>query len=1299
MIRNAQCHKFWGGAALALSLCSSMFLQAQVSPAVRSITAAVNNNDRVVLKGTVRRNLKTATDLGPADTALAARHMTLVLNRTADQQAALDQYLSDVQDAQSSQYHHWLTPAQYGTRFGAAEDDVKIITAWLQSQGLTLEKFSPAANMISFAGTVGQVEAAFSTTIHSISVNGEKHLAALSEPQLPRALAPAIKGLVGLDDFHPRPMVKTGPPATFNATKQRIEPDFTLFNGTTPYLYLDPSDAASIYDTPNANLNPNYKGTTYDGTGVTVGIIGDSNVDLTPVTNYRLAFLGETASTVNLPTVIVDGPDPGINGDEVETFLDLEVLGGLAPKAKINYYASDSSDLSAGIFNAMQRAINDDQISILSLSYGECEAGNGTATNQFIAEIYEQAAAQGITVLVSSGDSGAAGCDPAGISLATQGLAVNGLGSTPYNISVGGTDYVALASDFATYATSTNSGVAPYWRTALGYIPERPWNDSTSSDAALADNIPLLSGGVAEVVGGGGGRSTVYSKPPFQSALTPADGARDLPDVSLLAANGLYGALWLVCETRPIFGPDCATANGTFTSGARFSGVGGTSASTPAFAGILAQVVQSTGARLGQANNVLYKLAANNYSTVFHDVTIGNTAVVCASGSPDCGSNGFTSGYDAAAGYDLASGLGSVDAAAMLAKWSSAVGTGSDTTLTINGSASPVSVTHGTSLSFGINVTPPTATGSAGLVTTATGTAGAPTLNGQPVLIPISNGAGTVSYNGLPGGQYTVYATYGGDSKMALSRSTPISVNIAPEASSTLLSESAYTPSLVAIPTLNAIPYGAYIFSDISVHGTAEGSTASLGAATGTVTIFDNGTQIGTAPITSGNFASFPAVLSGVYPYAAGTHKVTAKFPGDQSYKSNTSNEIEFTVLQGSTTSSLYAADPTVAPTQSDAIQIQVTTSSLATAPTGTISLTANGKTLATSSSFQSGYSVTTGTIFSFVNFTLQGTQLQAGANTLTATYTGDNNYVGSTGTLVVTRTQPALALTAGAIAIQAGATTANTAPISAIPSGSFAGLVNLSCSVTKVPFGATKPITCSVPGTIDIGGVGVSTSTLTINSTAATTSGAYIVTIAGVDAATGTVTATTTSQVTVTGIPGVTLANSTPITFTAGATSGNTSTLTVTPYAGFTGAVGIACAVTSAPANAVDPVTCTVTPQSINISGTAASTAVLTVSSTAHTTAALGKSLDRLRRIGGTSLALCVFLLWPARRRRLSQALTMLLLLVSFGAMVGCGGGNGGSSVSTTATGTTAGAYVVTVTATPAGVSPLTTAVDVTVN
>ena len=157
-----------------------------------------------------------------------------------------------------------------------------------------------------------------------------------------------------------------------------------------------------------------------------------------PVTNYRLAFLGETASTVNLPTVLIDGTDPGINGDEVETFLDMEVLGGIAPKAKINYYASDDSDLSSGLFTAMERAINDNTVSILSASFGECEADAGTSTNEFLSEIYQQAAAQGITITVSSGDSGSAACDSSGSPSAVNGLAVNGLASTPFNIAVGG---------------------------------------------------------------------------------------------------------------------------------------------------------------------------------------------------------------------------------------------------------------------------------------------------------------------------------------------------------------------------------------------------------------------------------------------------------------------------------------------------------------------------------------------------------------------------------------------------------------------------------------------------------------------------------------------------------------------------------------------------------------------------------------------------------------------------------------------------------------------------------------------
>lgn len=1309
MIRNVLYRSLQTGVALVAGILSLAPARAQVAPAARVITTAVNSADKVALTGSMRRDLTKAADLGAVDASLPARHVSLLLERSADRQASLNQYLSDVQNKNSAVYHQWLTPAQYGARFGVAAEDMEAIVQWLQSEGMTIERASTAANVITFSGTVGQMESAFSTSIHSVMVHGEKHMANLSQPQIPRALAQAVKGVVGLDDFHPHSNAVAGPTAKFDETTRRFVPDFTLFNGTTPYLYVDPADAATIYDVPNANLNTAYKGTTYDGTGVTVGVVGDSNVDLAGVTNYRTAFLGETPANVNLPTVIIDGSDPGINNDETESWLDLEILGGIAPKAKINYYASDDSDISSGLFNAIERAINDNTVSILSISYGGCEAAQGTAVLQYVGELYQQAAAQGITVTVSSGDAGSAECDNDNTETsASLGLAVNGLGSTPNNVSVGGTDYDVLISAFNTYVTSTDSkgnpdsGEPPYYETAVSYIPEEPWNDSTSSNGDLADNQPLtLSSGTTDIIGGGGGVSTYFTKPAYQTALTPADGARDLPDVTFLAGNGLYGAVWVLCEADSATS-DCQNTNGTFIKGATFSGAGGTSAATPAFAGMLALVEQATGSRLGNANNVLYKLAASNYKTVFHDITEGNNSVVCTAGSTDCGSNGFVTGYNAGTGYDLASGLGSVDAAQMTALWSSAVGTSSSASLTIDGAKSAVAATHGASLNFDVTVNPNTATGVAGLVTTETAAAGAPTLNGQPVTIPITGGTGTASYNGLPGGQYTVYATYGGDTATAASQSNAISVNISPEASSSDLFINAYNIETGnQYSTLTAIPYGSYIFAESQIYGTAEGLQATEGYATGTMTILDNGTSVGTAVINSEDVASFPTLTAGVYPYAAGAHVLTESYSGDASYKANTSSPVSFTVVKGTTSPVVTPTTASVVSSGTDNITVTISTVSLGKAPTGSITLTANGTTLGTTSTLSGGNAFGTSTALASAVFPVAGSQLVNGLNTLTATYTGDSNYAGSTGTGTVTMTESSFTLKTGAITIAAGATTGNTATITASSTGGFAGLVNLTCSVTTSPASATSPITCGVPTQIDMTGTSAATATLTVTSTASTTPGSYVVTISGVDAATGKITASTTSNVTVTGDPGIMLAGSGAITLNAGATTGNTATLTVTPAYGFTGAVGLTCAVTTAPSGATDPITCALSSSSMTITGAAAATSTLTISSTTRTTTSSNASLGKA---GGTALAIGVFILLPFRRRRQLRgllALFVVAVLVSLGGLMGCGGGSkpstGGGGGTTT--GTTAGAYVVTVTASPAGAAAQTTTVNVTVN
>ena len=1308
MNRIARYRASWTVATLFVFALLASVSRGQVVPAARRITTAINEAERVPLAASVPVQIKRAKDMGAVAWNTPARHMVMVLTRNDDREQALVEYLSDVQNAASPSFHKWLTPAQYGARFGASTDDVATLSGWLQSQGFTIDKTPVAGNVISFSGNVAQVQKAFSTTIHTFTVDGVKHMANATVPQVPRAFASAVRGLVGLDDFHPHSLMQKGPTGTFNPVTKKIRPDFTLFSNTgTPYLYVDPADAATIYNVPNTLLNPNYTGTTYDGTGVTVGIVGDSNVDLTGVSLYRQDFLGETSANVNLPTIIVDGADPGINGDEGETFLDLEVLGGIAPKAKINYYASDDSDLSSGLFNAIQRAIDDDMVSVLSISYGACESGLGPQTSQYVSELYQQAAAQGITVSVSSGDSGAAGCDLDGSASATQGLAVNGLASTPYNVSVGGTDFDVLAANFSTYVQDSlngvsYSGIPPYWRTALSYIPEEPWNDSTASNGALADNTPFNYGGSSDIIAGGGGVSNVFAKPAFQTALTPKDGQRDVPDVALLAGNGLYGAVWLVCGSgSAIAGPDCQETNGNFTSSSTFSGAGGTSAAAPAFSAMMALLVQATGSRQGQVNNTLYQLAANKYGTVFNDVTTGNNAVVCTSGSPNCGSNGFTAGYDAVTGYDTASGLGSVNAAAMIANWSSVKTAGTTTSLTIDGATAPISVTHGASLNFAVGVTPVAVTGTAALVTTATvAEAGSPTLNGQ-VAIPLTSGAGTISYNGLPGGVYTVYARYSGDTADASSSSTPINVNIAAEVSSTLLSVNVYGPTGASITNLSAVPYGSYIFSDPSVYGTAEGYNASLGLATGSFAIQDGGKPLGTAYITSSNLGSFPSVSAGVYPYAVGMHKITAAYAGDASYKANTSNEVDFTVVKGTTGVTVTPTSASIQSVASDQIQVTVTSSSLALSQTGTLTLTANGQTLASSSNLTSGQAFD-GSAIAFTTFNIQGSQLAAGANTITATYSGDSNYQGSNGTATVTVQEAGFSLKAGPITVAAGSTTGNTSTITASPSNGFAGVINLTCSVTASPANATSPITCSVPATLNVTGTRAATGTLTVSSTASTTGGAYTVTISGTDAASGKIAASTIAQVTVSGpapAASIALTNSGALTFTAGATTANAATISATPSGGFTGAVGLTCAVTTAPAGATDPVTCALNPASVTIAGMAVGTSMLTVTSTARSSASLGDGPLMMRGIGGTFVAIGIFFFVPSKRRRSLSSLAVLLTIVALGSLSGCGGGGKTSGGAPPVTGTTAGAYVITVTSSATGVAVETTTVNVTVN
>lgn len=1377
----------------------------QVHFSVNRVTAPVDESNRVQLRGNVFPLARTIYDRGPAPLSQPTGRITLVLQRSAAQQQALTQYLSDLQNPASASYHKWLTPAQYGAQFGISDADLQTVESWLERQGFAIEQIPQARNFIQFSGTFAQVQAAFHTSIHSFSIRGETHFANVTNPQIPAALAPVLAGVGPLNDFHPQPTLKMGATGHWDPAARTIQPDLTLQSAGGPLLFVDPADAATIYDTPNRNLNPNYSGGTLDGSGVNIGVVGNSNITMQDVLNYRTAFLGETATSANLPTVVVDGNDPGINSSGVEALLDNEVAGGLAPRAKIYFYTSAGSDLSDGLFDAMLRAIDDNTVSILSISFTSCEASVGSSGNAFLLEAMQQAAAQGMSVVVSAGDGGSDGCDNFDTAtLASSGLGVNAFASTPYGIAVGGTDYDALPGAFSTYAIST-MGTAPYYRTAKSYIPEEPWNDSTTQNGLLSQNIASTdSNGNTNIVGGGGGASSVYAKPPFQTGLTPADSHRDLPDVSLLAGNGYYSALWVLCSDSGTNGTtgsavtDCQNNNGQFDASTVFDGVGGTSAAAPAFAGILALVEQSQGgARLGQADFVLYQLA-QSHPGVFHDVTTGNNSVPCATGTPNCGSNGFLTGYDAKAGYDQASGLGSVDAAALVNHWSNTSFTPTSTTFQINGSTS-YSGQHGASLSFGVGVSPaPAASGEAVAIQddanqTPGGTSAGPQNNGQ-FTVPITGGTGTANWNGLPGGTYSVTARYGGDTSYAASTSAPIQVTITPENSITTLSVNDYNALTNSPVGTGNIPYGSFVVADAQIAGKNE-PTNTQGQATGTVTFLNGTVQVGSGAVGRGNQASWPANNAGYTALAPGSYSLSADYSGDASFNPSSSAAVPFTVAKGITTVAASASPASISGTQSATVTVTFSTpENLGSIPAGRVTLTANGSMVGSISSFSQSVSGS-GSAATWVltgHASVYAGSLVAGTNVVNVGYSGDANYApasttvnisdsngvgsfslsnsgnlsliagqSSTSTVTVTPSggfantvalvcvpsgpvscnpsastvtvtgtaavsAPAFTISApfgaapgtyavtvhgtdstgkvtastawnvtiAALPAGAGFTLANSggltvapgtsgnATITIMPANGYIGVVKLSCAVTTSMGSVSGAPTCSIPPAETINGASGVSATLVVSSAASTSMGAYSVTVTGTDENSASITGSTVVPLTVQETAAIALGNGGGITLMPGATTGNSTTITVTPSGGFTGMVNLSCSVTTTIVQPNGFPTCSI-PASVSVSGGAAVTVTLTVNTTAGTSSALASPLQRFFLGGaGATLALVLFVGIPARRRAW-RALFSLVALAAITGAVGCGSSSGGGGTGTT--GTTPGPYSVTVTGTDA--------------
>ena len=980
-------------AAVAMLLvCGSALIAQRATPATRIIDR-IDEGSLVALRGNTHPAANARNDRGRVSAGLPMTGLVLVMSRDPAQQAAFEQFVASQYDKNSPNFHHWLTPEQVGENFGPSESDLATATNWLTGHGFSVDQISKDRLSIRFSGNASQVQSAFHTEIHNLEVKGEKHIGNMSDPQIPAALSTAVVGVKALHNFFPRPLHHLGskvsfdsesgkwlrPARTVNATQPApalatqatiarspkaetiARPQFGIsVTGANAYLVEDvaPYDFATIY-----NILPLWNAG-IDGTGQTIAIAGTSDILDNDVATFRTFFGLPTTNAANTPIHISGNGQPLTvcsattlycgQGDLMENSLDVEWSGSVAKNAQIvmvsSYPSSPSDD---GLYDSESYIVDHLTARILNVSYGLCELGNGTAGNVQYYNLWQTAAAEGIAVFVASGDSGAASCDQGGDAngipyVAQYGLTVSGLASTPYNTAVGGTDFkwCELTTPLCT--------AAPYWKstndaaagesTAIGYVPEVPWNDTCTSPAALGFMQYYFTGIVnvtdaetgcnalvnyaqqiygngqgadlylVDTVGGSGGASACvtssssstttgtctagatstgattipggtvvpsiplsnngWQKPVWQTGVAgiPNDGVRDLPDVSFFASDGfLSSSAYLICVSQVA---TCSYSSKTVPFAQE---VGGTSVATPAMAGVMALINQKAGAAQGSPNAELYALAAQqsyagcsaetvstSSNCFFNDIDTGTIAMACSPGSPDCNVAhsgdiyaGILGGYSAGAGYDLATGLGSLNVANVVNAWPPISG----------GTAVIVAVTPSASdliQSQSFNVT--------GTVSSSVGGGSAPSgtatiVAGVYSSVATLSGTGAYSFivpaNSMGTGTDTINVSYSGDSTYSTGDGTAF-VTVEPTGVTYTLAATApaaITPGGSAVDTVTVTAVGGYtgtvtltcqLLSTTATGG--DGATCS-GGGTSTPVVLSSGTTSGAVLFTIGTTA------------------------------------------------------------------------------------------------------------------------------------------------------------------------------------------------------------------------------------------------------------------------------------------------------------------------------------------------------------------------------------------------------------------------------------------------------------
>jgi hypothetical protein len=1137
-----------------------------------------HSSPSAVIAGSEPPSFQGSADLGPAPTGTRLDRMLLLLEPSAAQRQALDAELADQLDPQSSEYHQWLTAGAFADKYANSLSDVDAIVAWLQSRGFATGPLPSGRGWIEFSGTVAQVEEAFQTHIQTIAASNGIRPVLADAISVPGALRPLIHGLVSLDGVIATPAMTAPQPIAGPAAE---------IAGTTSALHtkaLSPQLAAQLI-----HLESSQQGG-MTGKGETIAIAARSNVVARDVAEFRATF----GLAPNALQIAPDGADPGRTSDEAEAVLSATWAGAAAPGAQILLVPAGTTSATDGLDLSLAAIVDEAVAHTVAVGFSACEASLGEARRAFYAAVYRQAAAEGIAIVAAAGDNGASACQATGAGAASTGYGVNALASTPWNTSVG---VAALAEG------GTNSLAG--------------WSPVSEADPANA---------------GGGGKSLYYSAPawqPLPARDSTDDGgyARLVPDVALPTAtdSGVNRGL-------------AYCLSGSATGAASSAGCvavrsGGSAAAAAMFAGIASLLAAKDGPQ-GNLAPELYALSRR--SGIFNDVQQGGNRLFCAAGSPGCDANGQI-GFNAVAGYDMATGLGSVDAQKLVSAWATpeATGTGA-ASVTLSVTPTVPNTTYNPTAQITLTANVVSQTGGAaptGTVLFFDATTGS-NLNPSGSTLDANGVANYTFTSGLATGGNNIKAIYSGDSTYASVTSQPLTVTVEPSTTSLTVAPSTTKPTA-------GLPFTVTV--NIAV-GTPPAGTV---APTGKVTLNVDGLPTATASLvtTAGvTTATFPSVTIN----AAGDHPLQAVYAGDANYAASTAPPVTVTIGKGATVTALTAVPPTLTAGVPVTFTAMISPANVASgttfAITGTVSFY-DGTTLL-------GTAVINANTASLANVTLS----PAVVHTITAVYSGDTSWAASTSNAITLQS----VLLPDTVTLSVNINTIGPGQVITL----VATVTPLSPPAANIEQNPTGKVIFYNGNTV----IGTATLAASLNNSSTATlligslpGGQNVLTayyVGDLYFAPGTSNPVTidVQDFSITPAPTNPPTNLNIIKGTSGSAS-----FIVTGLGGFNNEIQIVCAVPTQ-----YDMTCTASPQQVTPTATVTFT-VQTYAAGGTATAGNSRAPSWPRAAGGTALAVLVFFVLPAgRRRRIFTERTRLFLAVIL-LLAGLGGAGIGCSNSTT--------------------------------